>query len=109
MCGIAGIFNDNDVSAVEEMMAAVRHRGPDGQGLWGDPHPGGAHPRLSIIDIEGGAQPMSSPEACRHTGPRPFPAIGVATGLEASLEHLPQVRESFVKIFCMADFPEVPN
>ena len=66
MCGIAGIFNDNEVRAVEEMMAAVKHRGPDGQGLWWDAHHAMGHTRLSIVDLEGGAQPMSAPGGRSH-------------------------------------------
>ncbi len=66
MCGIAGIFNDNEVRAVEEMMAAVKHRGPDGHGLWWDAHHAMGHTRLSILDLEGGAQPMSAPGGRSH-------------------------------------------
>lgn len=67
MCGIAGIMNlrGGPVSGLErrlEVMNALQaHRGPDGQGVWFD-EPRGiglAHRRLSVIDIEGGAQPMS--------------------------------------------------
>jgi asparagine synthase (glutamine-hydrolysing) len=38
-----------------------RHRGPDGRGIWIRPgsHVGFAHQRLSIIDLDTGAQPMS--------------------------------------------------
>jgi len=38
------------------------HRGPDGEGFWADPsgRAAFAHRRLSIIDIEGGRQPMCS-------------------------------------------------
>jgi asparagine synthase (glutamine-hydrolysing) len=63
MCGIAGIVsihNDSDISMglLEDMIAAVRHRGPDGFGFYRDEKIGLAHARLSIIDIEGGSQPM---------------------------------------------------
>jgi asparagine synthase (glutamine-hydrolysing) len=40
------------------MAAALHHRGPDGAGVYRDPHCGLAHTRLSIIDLAGGAQPM---------------------------------------------------
>src|SRR3954466_7180568 len=67
MCGIAGVFHtrgeyiqDLRVS-LQVMNNLQRHRGPDGQGTWVDPvgTVGFGHVRLSIIDIDGGAQPMS--------------------------------------------------
>jgi len=38
----------------------MRHRGPDGYGFLADPRAGLAHVRLSIIDLEGGAQPLTN-------------------------------------------------
>jgi len=62
MCGIAGIFRFDDgpadVRAAARMAAALRHRGPDASGVYGDGLAALAHARLSIIDIGGGAQPM---------------------------------------------------
>lgn len=61
MCGIAGIFNSTapvDESLLRSMIAALRHRGPDGVGVFTDDRVGLAHARLSIIDLAGGAQPM---------------------------------------------------
>ncbi len=40
------------------MVAMLRHRGPDGYGLFRDEGIGLAHARLSIIDLTGGAQPI---------------------------------------------------
>jgi asparagine synthase (glutamine-hydrolysing) len=40
------------------MIAMVRHRGPDGFGFYRDRRAGLAHARLSIIDLEGGWQPV---------------------------------------------------
>ncbi|MFN7964619.1 MAG: asparagine synthase (glutamine-hydrolyzing) [Acidobacteriota bacterium] len=63
MCGIAGIL-DRRGDAVPQpaelaaMIAAVRHRGPDGFGLRRDGACGLAHARLSIIDLSTGDQPM---------------------------------------------------
>lgn len=68
MCGIAGIVssknNDLDWQAtLHNMQWAIRHRGPDDQGVWFD-QPAGiglAHRRLSILDLsEEGHQPMLS-------------------------------------------------
>ena len=47
--------------AAGRMVETLRHRGPDGTGVWADLGVGLAHRRLSIIDIGGGAQPMVSP------------------------------------------------
>ncbi|MDB5562043.1 MAG: asnB 5 [Hyphomicrobiales bacterium] len=69
MCGIAGIITaDRDVatSALQTMVAAQAHRGPDGSGEiylpCGDSLIGLGHRRLAIIDLsENGAQPMTHP------------------------------------------------
>jgi asparagine synthase (glutamine-hydrolysing) len=42
------------------MMAALRHRGPDGSGVHVTDRVGLAHTRLSIIDLAGGAQPLTN-------------------------------------------------
>ena len=42
------------------MVAALHHRGPDGRGVLIDGPIGLGHARLSIIDLDGGAQPMGN-------------------------------------------------
>lgn len=42
---------------------AMAHRGPDGSGIWHHDDVGFAHRRLAIIDLDGGRQPMQSPES----------------------------------------------
>ena len=42
------------------MVSALHHRGPDGRGALVDGPIGLGHARLSIIDLEGGAQPMGN-------------------------------------------------
>lgn len=42
------------------MVAMLGHRGPDGYGLYRDRHLGLAHARLSLVDLEGGFQPLSN-------------------------------------------------
>ena len=64
MCGIAGIVRFNPRDVVEEarlkrMRDVLRHRGPDGEGLWIDGPVGLAHRRLAIVDVAGGLQPMA--------------------------------------------------
>lgn len=63
MCGIAGILNlkyreTPSRDALERMIQAVHHRGPDGYGYLTEAGVGLAHARLSIIDLEGGDQPI---------------------------------------------------
>lgn len=63
MCGIAGILNLSDQRRTDEqllrsMIGLINHRGPDGQGVMIDDHIGLGHARLSIIDIDGGRQPI---------------------------------------------------
>jgi len=64
MCGIAGILALNgeqpDRGRLARMVATLRHRGPDDHGEWiGGPAALGAA-RLSIIDVTGGHQPIST-------------------------------------------------
>jgi asparagine synthase (glutamine-hydrolysing) len=65
MCGIAGILDQRGRAAeepsLERMVGMIRHRGPDATGFWTDGPIGFGHSRLAIIDLEGGAQPMSNP------------------------------------------------
>ena len=67
MCGIAGILDWRgalDIARrptarqLADMAQALHHRGPDGKGFLERPVVGLAHTRLSIIDLEGGAQPI---------------------------------------------------
>ncbi|HIE64812.1 MAG: asparagine synthase (glutamine-hydrolyzing) [Nitrospira sp.] len=62
MCGIAGILNLNggtvDSDELVAMMTRLKHRGPDGSGLYVDGPLGLAQTRLAVIDVEGGVQPM---------------------------------------------------
>jgi len=64
MCGIAGIVNFSDDpldrEIVEDMIHVLRHRGPDGEGIFSDGHVVLGHVRLSIIDIEGSKQPLAN-------------------------------------------------
>lgn len=63
MCGIAGIVKLRggrvDREQLADMIATLGHRGPDAQEVYTANGTGLAHARLSIIDLEGGRQPMS--------------------------------------------------
>ena len=68
MCGIAGFILTRRVpdaeSRLRTMADSIRHRGPDGEGLFLDGTGDGtslvglAHRRLAIIDLATGTQPM---------------------------------------------------
>src|SRR5688572_11335656 len=65
MCGIAGVVSADpgDAAAVDRMVAAMRHRGPDDRGVHrGDGATLGAT-RLAIFDLSpAGHQPMTTPD-----------------------------------------------
>ncbi len=58
MCGIAGVLGAADDAAVRRMIEAIAHRGPNGIRTETGPDFAFAHARLSIIDLEGGWQPL---------------------------------------------------
>ena len=62
MCGITGFVGKekNMKKIVKGMTDRIRHRGPDGEGFFVRGDVALAQRRLSIIDIEGGRQPMFS-------------------------------------------------
>lgn len=62
MCGISGIVSTAGVerAAVARMTDALRHRGPDDEGLYLADGVGLGHRRLSIIDLSTGRQPISN-------------------------------------------------
>jgi asparagine synthase (glutamine-hydrolysing) len=60
MCGIAGFAGRGDEGDLRRMAGALVHRGPDAEGFYSDPDAPVhlAHRRLSVVDLETGAQPM---------------------------------------------------
>ncbi len=64
MCGIAGFCKLDHSADVPfdwtRMVDALTHRGPDDDGFYADAHVGIGMRRLSIIDLSGGAQPLSN-------------------------------------------------
>jgi asparagine synthase (glutamine-hydrolysing) len=64
MCGIAGIYNLNNKAVekreIDVLTDAVKHRGPDGRGIWIENNVALGHRRLAILDLTSkGKQPMS--------------------------------------------------
>lgn len=63
MCGIAGIVCRDmqrpvDRPRLRRMLSAIQHRGPDDEGIHVDGNVGLGMRRLSIIDLDGGQQPI---------------------------------------------------
>ena len=62
MCGIIGLFNVHDINTSRSdalnMARKIRHRGPDWSGSYNDDYCILLHERLSIVDVEHGAQPL---------------------------------------------------
>lgn len=67
MCGIVGWVDfERDLTGqcttIEAMTQTMACRGPDADGVWLDRHAAIGHRRLSVIDLEGGRQPMLAEE-----------------------------------------------
>ncbi len=62
MCGIFGKYATDGVTrqSLERMAEVLYHRGPDDMGIYLDGCIGIGNRRLSIIDLEGGRQPISN-------------------------------------------------
>jgi asparagine synthase (glutamine-hydrolysing) len=65
MCGVVAMFSTERPVTVDELARgtkALYHRGPDGQRHWvaSNHKVGLGHARLSIIDLEGGEQPIAN-------------------------------------------------
>lgn len=65
MCGICGIYNERSNKRIEQpvidrMLAAIRHRGPDGSASVVTERVALGFNRLSFLDLEGGMQPMQN-------------------------------------------------
>lgn len=62
MCGITGFINDAPIdtkgTTLKKMTDIIAHRGPDSEGHYIDEHAALGFRRLSIIDLDGGSQPI---------------------------------------------------
>lgn len=62
MCGIAGIIGESNELVVRAMTRTLAHRGPDGEGYHIGEGVALGHRRLSVIDLDTGQQPMTTPD-----------------------------------------------
>ncbi len=61
MCGIAGIIGSSNKEVLAKMLKAIKHRGPDDEGMFTVPDKlAMGMVRLSIIDLETGHQPLGN-------------------------------------------------
>lgn len=62
VCGIVGFINNDNIDSkeknIENMMDAIAHRGPNSSGHHIDDKAALGFRRLSIVDLEGGSQPI---------------------------------------------------
>ena len=66
MCGIAGLMMKTgepaDAAVLDRLVGAIAHRGPDAEGRFVHGPVGLVMTRLSIVDVEGGDQPLLAPD-----------------------------------------------
>lgn len=60
MCGIAGVFGRGDEATLRAMLGVLVHRGPDDEHVVAGPDFALGARRLSIVDVEGGRQPLAN-------------------------------------------------
>lgn len=65
MCGIAGFVGPGTRDDLLRMTRCLADRGPDDEGFWEGDGVHLGHRRLSILDLQGGAQPMWSADGSR--------------------------------------------
>jgi len=89
MCGICGIYNYSDKapvdrSIIKKMNDALYARGPDDEGYFIEGNIGLANKRLSIIDVDGGNQPIFNEDRtkCIVYNGEIYNHIGLRRGLE---------------------------
>ena len=82
MCGICGFTGavEADLPILKAMCDVMAHRGPDGEGQYTDDGIALGHRRLSLIDLEGGNQPMVRATG-EHEARVTSPALGGGTSV----------------------------
>jgi len=62
MCGICGIYGEENSALVRKMTSIIAHRGPNDEGYYSSDNISLGMRRLSIIDLKGGHQPIYNEE-----------------------------------------------
>src|SRR5277367_1601362 len=96
MCGICGRYNFQSGAPVqrediEKMTRTMVHRGPDDEGYYLDDSIALGFRRLSIIDLEGGHQPMSDREE------------SVWVVFNGEIYNFPEVKSQLEALACIPD------
>ena len=103
MCGIAGIlrFDNQPIprERLQKILAHLRHRGPDGEGVATLGRCTLLHTRLSILDLLGGNQPMHIPQQGRH-GPMSLVFNGEIYNHRELRSHLEKLGHHFQSDHC---------
>lgn len=60
MCGIVGFVGTTSKKDLKRMLTLLKHRGPDGEGIYWSRKAGLGNRRLAIIDRKGGSQPQTN-------------------------------------------------
>src|SRR5437879_2570784 len=94
MCGIVGALNltrghSIPEAAIRQMLAMIRHRGPDQFGIYLDDQVGLGSARLSIIDLSTGQQPIANEDETMWIvfNGEAFNYVELRRGLEAQGHH----------------------
>src|SRR5436190_11010102 len=66
MCGITGVLGPCSRETLQRMCDVIAHRGPDDEGFYQDGRVSLGMRRLSIIDLEGGRQPVANEDGTVH-------------------------------------------
>lgn len=85
MCGISGLVNFADSRfIIQRMNLALKHRGPDAEGIWNDDYLTLGHRRLSIIDLSELAN-------------QPFVKGNLAIVYNGEIYNYPELRKNLIK------------
>jgi len=70
MCGIAGFLEARPLAGrrriLQRMADSLRHRGPDDEGNYVDPHAAIGARRLAVMDVAAGRQPIANEDETIH-------------------------------------------
>ncbi|MEY4593345.1 MAG: hypothetical protein RIR18_2240 [Pseudomonadota bacterium] len=88
MCGITGFWSHQSFpgDTLKRMNDRIRHRGPDAEGFYVDGPIALGHRRLSIVDLAGSLQPMSTPDG------------SITLIFNGEIYNFPALREELIKL-----------